>query len=55
MFIRIGPDMGDEENNNKSVTPRSAWHSMWQAIMYIVFFLLCFAYCARSEIVEVLK
>ena len=39
--------MTDEEENEKPTA--------WQAISWIVFYILCFAYCTRAEIVEVMK
>lgn len=46
--FRIGPKVNNEEENDSKPIA-------WEAISWIVFYILCFAYCARTEIVEIMK
>lgn len=50
--MRLGPSYEETVDNQK---PKSGWIAMWEAAVWIVFLLLCFAYCCRNEIVEVMK
>lgn len=46
--------MNEEKTKHECDCP-NGWIQMWQTIGWIVFFVLCFAYCCRSEIVTVMK
>ncbi len=46
--IKIGSTVVDNEAEDGKPTT-------WQAISWIVFYILCFAYCARAEIVEIMQ
>ena len=47
--------MSENKNENETIQTRSAWSHICECITWVIFFSLCFAYCARSEIVEILK